>query len=156
MDKTFLEGMLFIWYCITLYFIQALSTHLIIQHTGQTQKGIIGHFSAILFTLFTSMKKSCDALKCNSGNWCINQSLTKNLAIWKTLEVNHSKDPSFQGIILKHQRLFQYFNISGKIFLHYITNFLFGRKGKKVAGNQMFVSLELCHFHPRNVSVLIP
>lgn len=132
MDKTFLEVMLFIWYCITLYFIQTLSTHLIIQHSRQTQKGIIGHFSAILFTLFTSMKESRNVLKCNSGNCSINQSLSKNLAIWKTLEMNHSKDPSFQGIILSTKGYFSILTSLGKFFYIILHIFFLAEKEKKM------------------------
>lgn len=123
--------MLFIWYCITLYFIQTLSTHLIIQHSRQTQKGIIGHFSAILFTLFTSMKESRNVLKCNSGNCSINQSLSKNLAIWKTLEMNHSKDPSFQGIILSTKGYFSILTSLGKFFYIILHIFFLAEKEKK-------------------------
>lgn len=127
--------MSFICYCIILYSIQTLATCLITRHTMQAQRGVAGHFSAILFTLFTSTKGSHNVLHCNSRNCCTNQFLSTNLATWKTLEMKCSKDPSFRGIILstKGDRS-DYFNNSGEIFLHYIVYFPSGRK-EKIAGS---------------------
>lgn len=69
---------------------------------------------------------------CNSGNCSTDRFLSKNLAIWKTSEMNYSEDPRFQGIVLSTKGYFSdHFNNSGEIFPHYLIYFPSGRKEKK-------------------------
>lgn len=82
--------------------------------------------------------------------------LSKNLAIWKILDTTHSKDPSFQGIILVSTK--GYFSDCLKqLWGHSLTLYIFLLSEKrKTAGGQMVPSLELRHLHPGNISVSIP
>lgn len=58
-------------------------------------EAITGHFSDILFMLFTSVKKDAyNTLNVHSGNHPYKAFLNKNVTIWKILEMNDPRDSS--------------------------------------------------------------